>query len=177
MKTVCITCRQHPHRKTVAAAHFADRGLSVQWWEGVYGPALFGRTKCLAPGYLGNLLSHRMLWQALLLAGGEQSLILEDDAVLCDGFLGYLHRYQNYHFAWLGHTEVRESDVYGMHCYLVRHAVLPILLDATEHATAPVDVLVSRYALPSMKRIVCEPSLARQRDWPSTTKEVEHVAC
>lgn len=171
MRAVCITCRQHPHRKVAAAAHFAERGLTVEWWEGIYGPGLFERTACLAPGYLGNLLSHRTLWQALLLAGDEQALVLEDDAVLCDDFVKKVDEYADYHFAWLGHTRRCRADILGVHCYLVRRSVLPILLDKTLPAVAPIDVLVSRHVLPLVKHTVCEPSLAGQRDWPSTTKE------
>lgn len=164
MRTFCITCRESG-RKEDAAKHFAERGLAVEWWEGVW------QTRKDAEAIFdpGCNASHRTLWQALQIGGIEEALILEDDALLCRDFAAHLEAFRNtlpdsWQMAWLGY--LRSGDeAHGTHCYAVKASALPALIEANIKPKFGVDVQISRLAMTKLQTHFACPVLAIQRDW------------
>ncbi len=178
--TYCITCTQTPRRRPVAEKHFADVGLPVRFVQGIYG-RVWGFS-----GDTGLVLSHRMLWQHCLLAGHEETIIMEDDAILTDNFAqDYARVYASLPSDWqmvfLGSlaTETMTPEVVadrlvkvahplGTHCYLVRASALPILLDVNQQAHHPLDLQMHRTSMHLLRHYVVHPTLGGQRTY---TKE------
>lgn len=80
-------------RHTVAGAHFAERGVTPEYFYGINGPKLGLRTDLtyevdhpgsgykIGPRTIGCALSHRSLWSALMLLSDDAVHVIEDDAV------------------------------------------------------------------------------------------------
>ena len=98
-KIFCLTLKDTPQRKEYAEQHFKQRGLDVEFFEGINGAKFGLRTTIpyndddpsgpdyfIKQGRIGCLLSHYMLWQTLWHLPYDEILILEDDAFLCENF-------------------------------------------------------------------------------------------
>ncbi|NNC87735.1 MAG: glycosyltransferase family 25 protein [Akkermansiaceae bacterium] len=102
----CINLPASTDRRAALEKRAAAQGLAVRFVEGVEGteadPATFGvkisegtwayRGYRLPPGQFGILLSHRRALDAFLAdASASHAVILEDDAIPCDGLVERLH--------------------------------------------------------------------------------------
>jgi GR25 family glycosyltransferase involved in LPS biosynthesis len=99
MRTVCVTLTDRKYGKHTphewhSRAHFAERGLDVQWYYGIHAerigvnavvtsaviaPTDPDQTHSIGMMSTGCWLSHRALWAALLLLPDDEFLIVEDD--------------------------------------------------------------------------------------------------
>jgi GR25 family glycosyltransferase involved in LPS biosynthesis len=195
----CITCSASG-RTERTASHFQQHGLDVTFVEGIQGSKWGLRTVLeanpedgyiMSAGNVGCTLSHYMLWQALFLLGVEAALIFEDDVRLEVDFKKRLQRAlgllpEDWQMAYVGSfgTEfkpiqwarppwARVLDPFGLHCYLVRRSVLPILLETNREARTHIDIQIIENSFPRLSYYVCWPSLAGQHsgegNWPHTT--------
>ncbi len=95
MKIVCVTVVNETNpRRTETVAHFAERGLQADFFQGIHASKLGIETTLTyevdnpGTGYktgvnaVGCWLTHRAVWASLLMTEGPDSisLILEDDA-------------------------------------------------------------------------------------------------
>jgi GR25 family glycosyltransferase involved in LPS biosynthesis len=193
----CITCEAGGRRER-AAAQFAAHGLGVTFVEGIYAPTWGLRTVLEAspgytmpPGQVGCLLSHYMLWQALLLRGDEEALVFEDDVRLEEDFVArlavvYAELPAGWQLLYVG-TDGTERErrryltkhlvtiptPFGTHAYLARRSALPVLLDTNRQARTHIDLQIAQNTLPRLSYYVSWPSLAGQFStegaWPSLT--------
>lgn len=179
IETYCITCSQTPERTRLAAEHFAERGIAVEFVHGIYGPAFFGRSQHLLPGYIGNILSHLMLWGELLRRRVPEALILEDDAWLepnfGERFAQEYAQLDGADFAFIGWQPTPPDHRFtrGTHAYLVRASALPVLIRTNQRAIAPLDRQIAYLTLPFLRWRKLAVSLVGQRGWPSTCDGVE----
>ncbi len=170
----CLTLRQTTERTKQAGAHFRAIGLHCEFIHGIHGASFFPRNDCLRPGYIGNILSHLMLWEDLLRRRVPEALILEDDAEFEPDFLQRLGEQlagrEELQFAFVGWVQA-EKERRGTHAYLVRASALPVLIETNQVALEPLDVQLQRRSLPRLKWDWFTASLARQRNWISTCAE------
>jgi GR25 family glycosyltransferase involved in LPS biosynthesis len=99
MRTVVITLTNQAYSKRGgdapayyprAVAHFAERGLDVEWFLGIDAARIGLNMPCkacgahhvLGPMPTGCMLSHRSLWAAILLGPDAPTMVLETDAQL-----------------------------------------------------------------------------------------------
>jgi GR25 family glycosyltransferase involved in LPS biosynthesis len=198
--TYCITCPQ-TGRTADAEAHFAARGLSVVMVRGVHGRSWGLKTEKFAhtrgegyvipAGYVGLNLSHWMVWQYCWLAGHDEVLILEDDCNLGANFADEFRRtyaalpadWQVFYVGTVGseHKPRRVVNVrlavvdypFGTHCYMVRRAALPVLLEHCQEARSHIDLQMYENAVKGrLSHYTAWPNLADQHSaegrWPGT---------
>jgi GR25 family glycosyltransferase involved in LPS biosynthesis len=181
----CITCWQTPRRTALAARHFAERGLQVQFFPGIHGRS-FGLATTLgdgpmSPGHVGALMSHYTLWQTLAYLPHDEILILEDDAWFEPDFprrfrLAYAELPADWQYVFVGAVAMdgkpfrRVSERVGimrypcgLHAYLVRRSVLAFLLETNHQARLPLDLQLIAHSLPALKCYTFLPPLVRQR--------------
>jgi GR25 family glycosyltransferase involved in LPS biosynthesis len=183
----CITCRQTPERTALAARHFRECGLDVQFFPGIHGQTFGLRTVHEAKpsyrmpsGHVGLVLSHYMLWQTLVFLPHEEVLILEDDAEFPPDFRSRFSQafgelpddWQFVHVGSVG-TELKPRrhlspnvcmvDMpFGTHAYLIKRSVLPFLLATNHQARTHIDIQIAQNSLPGMRSYVFFPSLVSQ---------------
>lgn len=188
MKAFCLTLRQSPERKAFAVEQFARHGLNVTMFHGLHAPTM--GIQAIYKSYrhsiqsLGCFLSHWMLWTAMLTHVGDEFLVFEDDAVLCDGFADVLDRFRrdlptDWDYAFVGHMKIDDKPCeritdrvaklsypypFGTHAYLVTRRGLEKLLETNQTLTNAVDVQIQRTALPHLNVYASTPSLASQRE-------------
>lgn len=100
MRVFCVTLTdrkygKHTPHESHSHAHFAERGIDVQWYYGIHaerigvnsvvtsaviGPTDPDQTHSIGMMPTGCWLSHRALWAALLLLPDDSFLVIEADA-------------------------------------------------------------------------------------------------
>jgi GR25 family glycosyltransferase involved in LPS biosynthesis len=97
-RTFCVTLKETPQRKEEASKYFEEKGLKVEFFDGIHGESfglkttipnyevIPGREYFIPQGAVGCILSHVMLWNVLQHQPEEEFLILEDDVLLTDDF-------------------------------------------------------------------------------------------
>src|SRR5262249_6430655 len=170
--TFCITCWQTPQRTALAARHFRERRLNVQFFPAIHGKT-FGLRSTLDPqmqgGQVGVLLAHYMLWQTLAYLPHEEVLILEDDAWFAPNFRSQFRRAyadlpKEWQFVFVGAFPMEVASIEpitdrvgamcypsGLHAYLVKRSTLPILLQTNHEARMPIDWQLAENTFPAMK--------------------------
>jgi len=188
----CITCWQTPQRSKLAAEHFRERGLDIQFFPGIHGKSFGLRTALItktghriAAGEVGCFLSHYMLWQTLAYLPHDEILILEDDAWFEPDFRSrfreaYADLPNDWQFVYVGSTLIDGKPVErisnrvglmrypcGTHAYLVKRSSLSFLLQTNHQARYPIDMQLMENSLPAMRCYTFTPSLVKQRGSPS----------
>ena len=134
--------------------------MQEQWWRVMRG-------RRLSPGEIGCFLSHYALWQHLVDTGTQHAIVLEDDAVLEDGFPviidAILKTYPDWDIVLLSpkkrysaHRELAVLDgqrflvryrrrVGGCVGYLIRLEAAKVLLHYCWRIRAPIDWLYAEW--------------------------------
>jgi len=98
VKAICICLPENPDQVEKARAHFASRGLEVEFFWGIHGQASGlttshvyevdhpGSGYKIGPNTIGNWLAHYMLWSCLMRLPDDRFLVLEADAQLPEDF-------------------------------------------------------------------------------------------
>lgn len=210
MPAFCLTLHQTPGREKPAAQHFREAGLPVTMFHGIHAPTMGlttlktsdrGGSYIIQQGQVGCTLSHYVLWQSLLtFTDHQQVLILEDDAVLCDGFAWRFNDAMQrapsgWQFVYVGHcSNVRgrhptqfSPTKYeaGTHAYAVTRAGLEVLVRTNQEIRTHCDIQVSQNTLPTIGAYKIVPSLVGQRtqrktptgayEWLTTTNSLAHT--
>lgn len=203
----CITLRQSPERTRLAQQHFDECGLNVTMFPGIHAPTFGLVTEkkanprkddyIIAPGQVGCLLSHYMLWQTLQFLPHEEVLIIEDDAVFCADFAMKFECLKNqlpvdWQFCYVGHGNERTSIAIeptkyeaGTHAYMVKKNALETLLATNQEARTHCDIQIGQNSLPHLNSYRMCPSLVGQRTqqkdaagnyvWLTTTNNLAHT--
>ena len=97
-RTFCVTLRETPKRKEEASKYFEEKGLKVEFFDGIHGSTfglkttipnysvIPGREYFIPQGAVGCILSHLTLWNVLQHLPEDEFLILEDDVLITDDF-------------------------------------------------------------------------------------------
>jgi Glycosyltransferase family 25 (LPS biosynthesis protein) len=191
----CISCTQHPDRRTWAVRHHRDTGLDVTLWDAFHGKTWGLKPTAIHAGHVGNNMSHWALWQHCYLSCYEEVLILEDDCrfvpnfreryaalrantppdwqVLTVGYCGQRGRHDPVN----EYVCTSDKDESGMHCYLVRRSALPVLMANMQTTANGIDQLMwQRVFQPGLLAwYVARQSLAGQMTcdggWASVTDD------
>jgi len=192
MKTFAIHCQELPDRKVAAEKHFKERGLTVDWINGIHGETFGllpsrpynvdypGKGQLAAISQVGLVLSHYMVWTVCAQLPYEQFMILEDDAFFPTDWKERLNMVMNdlpddWDIFLIGNSNTldkpRENvcrDVWEVkypfctHAYIVRKKALGTLLTYCRDATLNVDLLLMREAYPKLKVYTMLPRLVDQ---------------
>lgn len=196
-----IYCEELPDRKRGISEEMRKAGLNHVPWRSYHGKTwglqtskVYTEGECpITPGHAGLILGHYSLWQHLQASGAESAIIVEDDAVLCDGFAAKVEavlrgKPADAQLIFLGHTGIPGSvpqekvgpgllkcdHVYGTHCYWVHKSALPVLLAKMNELRSHIDLqLIENVLRPGLlKWYSTSPNLAEQHSargtWPGS---------
>ena len=196
-----IYCEELPDRKRGIAAELKRAGINHTPWRSYHGKTwglqtskVYSEGECpITPGHAGLILGHYSLWQHLFVSGVEEALIVEDDAVLVEGFTekatrALAGRPKDAQLIFLGHIGippeilrdhvspglVRCGHWFGTHCYWVHKSALPVLLERMNELRSHIDIqLIENVLRPDLLRwYTADPSLAEQHSargtWPGS---------
>jgi GR25 family glycosyltransferase involved in LPS biosynthesis len=195
-RTFCVTLRETPKRKEEAQKYFEQLGMKVEFFEGVHGKSfglkttipnystIPGREYFIPQGAVGCILSHLMLWNILIRQPEEEFLILEDDAILEDGFAEKFDKFTNelppdwqmvflgwqpagHEFTKMPSTHVTDNIVITTpvctHAYMVKKSALNTLIETNQLAWDALDHQILRRSLPKIKHYAFSPPIVKQR--------------
>jgi GR25 family glycosyltransferase involved in LPS biosynthesis len=132
-------------------------------------------TKCT-----GIWLSHWMLWSAMMRENCEHIMVLEVDARFLPGWKEKLTEAMsvvptNFDFLYPGHCcleghpktliggDVWETKgIQCSHCYIVRRAVLPFLLQTLRRIHSPIDIALQDECFPHLNVFAIVPRIVEQ---------------
>jgi GR25 family glycosyltransferase involved in LPS biosynthesis len=195
-KIFCLTLKRTPLRKEYAQNHFISHGIdNVTFFDGIDGDRFGLRTVIpykddnptgpdyfIKQGRIGCILSHYMLWTTLSYLPYDEIIIFEDDAVLCDGFIGKFLEYKqnlpyNWEYVFIGHCCLPPPSMQFpiakniitcshppmcTHAYMIKKSAIPMLLDTNAQAWAAVDIQIQKRSLKYLKHYVFLPPLVDQ---------------
>ena len=192
MKTFAIYCQEFREKRLAAETHFKERGLMVEWINGIHGET-FGLLPSrpynvdypgkghLAPiSQVGLMLSHYMVWTICAQLPDDEFLILEDDAQFPKDWsprlnINMRHLPEDWDIFLIGNSNTQDKprqqikgDVWEVkypfctHAYIVRKKALGTLLTYCRDATLNVDLLLMRDAYPRLKVYTMLPRLVDQ---------------
>jgi GR25 family glycosyltransferase involved in LPS biosynthesis len=194
LRTFCICLPEYPERKEKAKKHFNERGLAVEFFDGIHAEKAGLRTihnyDVDHPGTNFNIghkitgiaLSHIMLWSALNLLWDEHYLILEDDCQFPPDWHSRLSAAlkdvpQDFDMLYPGscccegkpktHIAGEVYDVkYPMctHAFIVAKKALPVLLSTQRKIYGPIDCMLVFHTLPKLKVYTVLPRIFDQFD-------------
>lgn len=194
VKAFCISLLETPERTAKAQAHFKERGVVCQFFNGINAQVAGLRTlfpyEVDAPGSgfnigpkpVGIWLSHYMVWSALTLLSEKQYLILEVDARFS---LDWPKRFAaaleavppDFDMLYIGScccsrqpsTHIR-GEVFEvkypqcLHAYVVARKALPTLLSTQRKLYAPIDISLNFHSHPLLKVYAVLPRIVDQFD-------------
>lgn len=174
-----ITCSQSD-RPAKARAHFYERGIPAHFVQGVHGLTWGLQTEKwthrngpgyrIDPGHVGLCLSHWLLWSHLWLSGVEEAVVCEDDCIFQPDFLEQFSAARAtlpddwllWYVGTVPNAAATRAPVsatvsryvegvpFGTHCYALRRAALPTLLETCQEARLHIDLLIAEKALPKL---------------------------
>ena len=193
-RTFCITLPENPERHERAKKHFEERGVTVQFFEGIHAEK-FGLHTIFTyevdhPGTnykigfksVGNFLSQYMLWAALNLLPDEHFMILEIDAEFPPDWQERLwsalqQTPPDFDMLFIGSCctanapkELISGPVWEVkypactHAFVVAKKALPILLRTQRKVYGAVDAMLIFHSLPLLKVYTVLPAIVGQRD-------------
>jgi GR25 family glycosyltransferase involved in LPS biosynthesis len=181
VRTICVTL-WHPYEAQTpglslrkgdrARAHFAERGVPVEFFYGIDAPKLGVDTKNvyeldvpgsgwrIGPKPTGCWLSHRALWAALLLLPEDRFFVIEDDAIFPPDWKPRFDRAVadagDFDMLFIGSCCTRgkeqphvRGEVYAVkyplctHGYVVSKKALPVLIETQDAATCYAPIDIS----------------------------------
>lgn len=194
LRTFCITLPEYPERRDKAKKHFQDRGMAVEFFDGIHAERAGLRTihnyDVDHPGtnfnighkIVGIALSHIMLWSALKLLWDDHFMVLEDDCEVPENWHSRLSNAMrdvpaDFDMLYPGSCccdgkpktliagEVHEVK-YPLctHGYIVARKALPVLLNAHRKIYGPVDCTMVFHAFPQLKVYTILPRIFSQFD-------------
>lgn len=194
IRTFCISLPESPERKAKAQAHFRERQVDCQFFDGIHAER-FGLQTIFPyevdnPGSKFNIgfkcvgiwLSHYFLWGALNLLWEDSFMVLEDDAKFEPDWHPRLinalkNTPEDYDMLYIGsccaHTSPRRlisAQVWEVkyplctHAYIVRKKALPVLLRTQRKVYAPIDISMAFHSMPELKVYTILPRLVDQFD-------------
>ena len=204
MRTVCLTLSRpfesvwRPglvRSEERARAHFAERGVEVQFFYGIDARTGVVTTKPYVrngaeefapPRRICNMLSHRAIWAALLLLSDDPTLILEDDAEFPDDwrtrFTRALEDAGRWDMLFIGSCccadkpkALIQGEVFDVRyplctqAYIVRgHKVLHTLIERADDAGchAQADLVLYFDIFPHLRVLTVLPRIVGQVDLP-----------
>lgn len=191
-RTFCLTLPESPHRKEAARVHFEERGLRVEFFDGIHAEKFGLRTVHpyeidhpgtdykMGPSSVGNCLSQIMLWGALSVLWDDHFLVLEDDARFQPDWhkrmIGAMNDVpQDFDMLYIGSccTQTKnplrvKGDVFTVHwpmcthAYIVARKAIPVLLATQRKIYAPIDISLSLHSLPLLKVYTVLPRIVDQ---------------
>lgn len=194
MKTLCISLLETPERTEKAQAHFAERGLVCQFFNGINAEVAGLRTlfpyEVDAPGSGFNIgpkptgiwLSHYMVWSALTLLSERHTMILEVDAKFEANWRERLEQAlkdvpPDFDMLYVGScccAKAPKTHIHGevfevkypqcLQAYIVARKALPILLSTQRKLYAPIDISLNFHSHPHLKVYTVLPRIAEQFD-------------
>ena len=157
--------------------------MQAEWWRVMRG-------RDLAPGEIGALLSHWLVWRRMVEAGTPCAIVLEDDARLEDGFAAVVEEILKADAAWdivqlAPKRQYRIDRVLAMldgvrwlvryrrrfggaTGYLIRLEAAEALLHYCWRIRAPVDWLYAEWWRNGLVFLAVDPAIVRGAGWPST---------
>jgi GR25 family glycosyltransferase involved in LPS biosynthesis len=194
MRCFTLTLPETPERTEKARAHFRERNVDTQFFNGIHAEKFGLKTvfpyEVDNPGSGFNIgfkptgiwLSHFMLWSALTLLHDEYYMILEVDAQFPVDWHSRLTKALNdcprdFDMLYVGscccagmpktHIAGEVWDVrYPVctHSYIVAKKALPVLISTQRKVYAPVDVSLVFHTLKLLKVYTILPSVCSQLD-------------
>jgi hypothetical protein len=135
----------------------------------------------IGPKTTNIYLSHYSAWQACLYQPGDSFTFLEDDARLSPNWRTVMSSVikdlpSDWDLLFPGsccalnegyYDEVKKPlyavrHILCLHCYIIRKKALPMILEALESFSAPVDVALCLEVVPKLKTFAIIPSISRQ---------------
>lgn len=192
MKTFAIHCQELPDRKAAAEKHFKERGVIVNWINGIHGETFGllpsrpynvdypGKGQLAAISQVGLMLSHYMVWTVCEQLPDDEFLILEDDACFPEDWKNKLRLAlwdlpKDWDIFLIGNSNTQDKprqqikgDVWEVkypfctHAYMIRKKALGALLTYCRDATLNVDLLLMRAVYPDLKVYTMLPRLVDQ---------------
>jgi GR25 family glycosyltransferase involved in LPS biosynthesis len=150
-KIFCLTLKDTPQRKEYAERHFKERGLDVEFFDGINGAKFGLRTTIpykddnpegddyfITAGHIGCILSHYMLWKTLMYLPYDEILIFEDDVILSENFVNKFQEYKtqlpdDWQYTFVGHccmppnehqTKITDNVITTSHSPMCTHAYM-----------------------------------------------------
>lgn len=194
MKAFCISLLETPDRTAKAQAHFKERGVMCQFFQGINAEVAGLRTLFpyevddpgsgfnIGPKPTGIWLSHYMLWSALTLLSDERYMVLEVDAKFAVDWPQRMTAAlrdvpSDFDMLYVGscccsiqpstHVQGEVFEVKRpqcLHAYIVARKALPIMLNTQRRVYAPIDISLNFHSHPLLKVYAVLPRIVDQFD-------------
>ena len=195
MTSICISCPDELWARHAASVeHFKNIGLDVKFVNAIHGetfgilswrPYRLDRPaagQLISMAHTGLCLSHYMVWTACQLMGGNEFLILEDDAVFVDGWMDNLTEAledlpEDWDILLIGSSNTEDKPkrhiagtIYEVkypfctHAYMVNSKSVAKLFLLCRDASMNIDICMMTKAYPALRVYTVLPRIVSQRD-------------
>jgi GR25 family glycosyltransferase involved in LPS biosynthesis len=201
-RTFCITLKETPARTNGFIENAETAGLSYEFFYGVLGSRMGlssihpNDIECpdkniyLTKGAVGCYLSHFTLWNVLQYLPEDEFLIMEDDVVFDDGFKEkfdacYSRLPSNWDMVYVGWIPNSDSPTpiivdaglsiripSATQAYIIKKSLLKRAIEIIQPCQSPIDLVIAKKLLPTIKYYVFDPPLISQRSYLNISDSV-----